>query len=65
MILLKCSVANNTNRNEAAGTMDLIFALHMFFGGVTSEELGTGSTVSKPINGGIYEVLPECIIYLI
>lgn len=50
MILLKCSVANNTNRNEAAGTMDLIFALHMFFGGVTSEELEPGSTVSKPIN---------------
>lgn len=30
MILLKCSVANDTNRNEAAGTMDLVFAPHMF-----------------------------------
>lgn len=30
MILLKFSVAKKTNRNEAAGTMDLIFALHMF-----------------------------------
>lgn len=30
MILLNHSVANSTNRNTAAGTMDLIFALHMF-----------------------------------